>query len=333
MAAYNPKYTVAIITPNPSIKYNVTEAVTKVTLQENDGEIAQRVTITLANAEVNGQKLSDIINVRDRVYVYADDGERNEEVFRGFIWSRPYAQKREKTLSLTCYDNLIYFQESDEYQYFSAGYSTKSICSTICSKWGIPLSYAYRSITHPKLPLRGNLANIFTSDLLDEVKKKTGVKYVMRSIQDTVHINGVGSNSLVYKLYGGKDGNLIDVTGEITMQGMVTKVVIYGKEDDNERASVEATINGDTKTYGTLQKILNVSSGTTLAEAKEEANEILKEKGAPKVTYSITAVNIPWIRKGDRIEMDVDGAPKYLIVKGITHYGNDKTMLMEAENV
>lgn len=333
MATYNPKYTVAIITPNPSIKYNVTEAVTKLNLQESDGEIAQRVTINLANAEVNGQKLSDIFNVRDRVYVYADDGERNEEVFRGFIWTKPYTQKKEKYLTLTCYDNLVYFQESEEYQYFSAGYSTKSICSTICGKWGVNLSYGYQSITHPKLPLRGNLANIFTADLLDEVKKKTGAKYVMSSAQDTVHIKGVGSNSLVYKLYGGKNGNLIEVTGEITMQGMITKVVIYGKEDDNERASVEATINGNTATYGTLQKVLNVSSGTTLADAKEEANELIKEKGTPKVTYSLMAVNIPWIRKGDRIEVEADGIPQYLIVKGITHYGNDKTMLLEAEDI
>lgn len=327
--SYNPKYTVSIITKE-SVKYNVTPAVTDLSLRESDGEIAQKVSVTLANVLVNGEYLSALINVRDRIFVYANDGDRSEEVFRGFVWTRSYKSKTEKLLTLTCYDNLIYFQESEEYQYFSAGYSTKSICSSICKKWGVTLNYTYESITHPKLPLRGKLADIFMSDLLDEVKKKTGKKYVMRSIQDAVHINSVGSNTTVYKIYRGKDGNAIDTTSEITMQGMITKVIITGKEDKEDRAAVEATVNGKTDLYGTLQKVLSVSSGTDLAEVKTEANELLKENGSPKQSFTITAVNIPWIRKGDRVQVEAGDLNAYFIVKGITHYG-DKTMNIEAE--
>ena len=327
---YNSKYTVAIITKD-SMQYDVTPAVTNLTLQDSDGEIAQRATITLANVQVNGSYLSGIFDVRNRVFIYADDGSRKEEVFRGFVWSRPYKSKREKELTLTCYDNLIYFQESEEYQYFSAGYSTKSICGTLCIKWGVSLDYRFDSITHPKLPLRGNLADIFLSDLLDEVKKKNGSKYVMRSEKDTVVITYEGANEIIYQLRSGKDGNTIETGSEKTMQGMVTKVVIIGKEDDNERAAVEDTVNGDTSTYGTLQKILNVSSGTTLADARKEAAELIKEKGTPKQTFSITAVNIPWIRKGDKVEVSAGDLSGYFVVKSITHYVNDKTMSMEAE--
>lgn len=331
MATYNPKYTVAIIATKTSTKYNVTGAVLRLILQEKDGEIAQRVTLSLANVKVDGQYLSDIIDTKDRVFVYANDGERNEEVFRGFIWDLGDRKKQGKELSYTCYDNLIYFQESEEYQYFSAGYSTKSICSTICSKWGVNLSYTYSSITHPKLPLRGTLSDIFMSDLLDEVKKKTGKKYVMRSIQDDVHIDGVGQNTQIYKLYSGKDGNVTETNREKTMQGMVTKVIILGKEDDDERASIEATVKGDTDTYGTLQKILNSSSGTSLAEAKEEANELIKEKGKPKETFYVEAVDIPWIRKGDKVEIAAGGLSGYFIVISTEHSVNDKSMSLEVE--
>lgn len=329
--SYSPKYTVYIIASKTSTKYNVTQAVTKVNRLDNDGEIAQRVSITLANVQVNGQYLSSIFNVRDRVYIYADDGERNEEVFRGFIWERDYLTKKNKELSLTCYDNLIYFQESEEYQYFSAGYSSKSILSTLCGKWGVKLNYTYSSITHPKLPLRGTLSDIILSDVLDEVKKKKGTKYVVKSIQDVLNINPVGSNTLVYKLYAGDGGNVTEARSNITMQGMITKVVIIGKEDEDDRASVEATINGKTSVYGTLQKILSVSTNTTLAEVKEEANELLKEKGAPKQTFSITAVDIPWIRKGDKVQVSAGDMSGYFIVTSITHYGSDKTMTLEAE--
>lgn len=330
METYKPIYKVAIITKD-SIRYTVTDAVIDLSLRENDGEIAQRVTLKLANIQVNGQYLSGIFNVRDRVFVYADDGERNEEVFRGFVWERDYSSKKEKELTLTCYDNLIYFQESEEYQYFSAGYSTKSICSSLCSKWGVSMRYNYRSITHPKLPLRGNLADIFLTDLLEEVKKQTGIKPVMKSTQDVVCIDPEGANELIYKFTRGKDGNTIETASNLTMQGMVTKVVIIGKEDDNERAPVEDTVNGNTATYGTLQKVLNLSSGTTLAEVKSEAAELIKEKGTPKQTFSVIAVNVPWIRKGDKVHVNAGDMNGYFIVKSITHDAQNMTMSMEVE--
>lgn len=330
MAAYSPKYTVAIYTANTSMKYDVTPAITKLTRQESDGEIAQKVTFTLSNSKVNGTHISFLVNVRDRVFIYADDGTTKDEIFRGFIWTIRYDRKKNMELNFTCYDNLIYFQESEEYQYFSAGYSTKSICSTLCSKWGVSLNYNYSSITHPKLPLRGTLSDIFLTDILEEVKKKTGKKFVMRSIKDVVHIDDVASNTTIYKIYRYENGNAIATSSEITMQGMITKVIILGKEDDNERASIETTINGDTTTYGTLQKILN-SSGTDLAEVKEEANQLIKEKGSPIQSFSVEAVNIPWIRKGDKVQVVAGDLNGYFIVKGITHYGNDNTMTLEVE--
>lgn len=327
--AYNPKYKVTIIAG--STKYEVTDAIMKITLNESDGEIAQRVNITLANVKVNGSYLSGIFDVRNRVFVHASDGSKTEEVFRGYIWIRSYASKKTKELQLVCYDNLIYFQESEEYQFFSAGLSTQSICSSLCGTWGVPLNYNYASITHPKLPLRGNLADIFISDLLDEVKKKTGSKYVMRMIQDTVHINHVGSNSTIYELRSGTGGDTISTKSEKSMQGMVTKVVILGKEDKDERSSVADTVAGNTGTYGTLQKILSLSEGTTLAEVQSEANELLNEKGTPKEIFSVTAINIPWVRKGDKIKMRAGDMVGYFIVTSITHYGNDKTMDLEVE--
>lgn len=329
------KYKVILIHKNTT-KYDVTGAITKLNLNESDGEIAQRVELSLYNKSVvsglgGPQLLSGIVSIRDRVFIYADDGERNEEVFRGFVWSRDYKSGKKKELSVTCYDNLIFFQESEDYKYFSAGFSTKSICGKICGDWGVTLKYHYKSITHPKLPLRGTLANIFTSDLLDEVKKKTGARYVMRSEKDIVQIYEVGLNNPKYKLTRYEGGNTIETSSSKTMQGMVTRVVILGKEDKNERASIEATVDGDSYTFGILQKVLSVSTGTELAEVKEEAQALIDEKGAPLETFSVTAVDIPWVRKGDKIHVNAGDMVGYFIVKSITHYAMDKTMTLEAE--
>lgn len=325
-----PEYRVAIITKSGT-RYNVTPVLIDLMLSENEGEIAQKVQLTIANVLVEGRYLTGIIQVRDRVFVYADTGEKSDEVFRGFVWERPYASETNKELTLICYDNLIYFQKSQDYQYFSAGLSTASICSTLCSKWGVTLKYNTDSITHPKLPLRGTLADIFLTDLLEEVKKKKGTKSVMRSIKDEVHIDKVGSNSTVYKLLRGEGGNAISTKSNISMDNMVTKVIILGKEDDNERAAVEATVNGDTKTYGTIQKVLSGSSGTTLADSKAEAQELIKENGKPETAFSITAVDIPWLRKGDKVYVSAGDMVGNFIATSVTHDAMKKTMTVEAE--
>lgn len=327
-----PEYKVAIVDKNGT-RYDVTPILIDLQLSENTGELAQKATVTIANILVGDKYMTSIVQVRNRVFVYADDGNKSEEVFRGFVWERPYKSELGKQLVLTCYDNLIYFQKSDDYQYFSAGLSTESICKTLCSKWGVTLNYKTDSITHPKLPLRGKLSDIFLTDLLEEVKKKKGTKSVMRSIQDAVHINKFGSNETVYQFTRREGGNTISTESNTSMDNMITKVIILGKEDKNDRAAVDATVEGNTKDYGTLQKILTSSTGTSLADAKAEAQQLLKENGKPSRYYSLVAVDIPWVRKGDKINVKAGDMLGDFYVLSVTHDAMKKTMEMECELV
>lgn len=294
----NPEYTVYII--SGTTKYNVTKAVLGLDRSEPDGQIAQRVTLQLANVFVDGASLSNKISARDRVLIFADDGMQHDEVFRGYLWSSARTDSlSEKEIKLTCYDNLIYFQESEDSLYFPSGKSSKDIVSSICSKWGIPLKYSYDSITHTKMPLRGHLSDIFTSSILDLVKKRKKKKYVIRSEKDTMVVTHVGSNSTVYNFVIGK--NISRTASGWTMDGVITQVIILGKADNNDRTPIEATVSGNTSKYGTLQSIQTRSEGTSLADAKLEAKNTIDEKGKPKWEYEITGPDIPWIRKGDKV--------------------------------
>ena len=328
----NPIYTVYIV--NGTTKYNVTPALDKIDISDPEKQIAQFVTLSLANVKVGSKLLSNILQLRDRVYVYANDGSKNDEVFRGYLWTRGAGEALEDEIfKLKAYDNLIYFQESEEYEYFSSGKSTKSVMQSLADKWGVKLSYSYESITHEKLVLRGALSDIITADILDIVKDKKGKKYVARSEKDVLQVKTVGSNTTIYTIKAGK--NLTSVSSEETMDGMVTKVVILGKADDNDRSSIEATVKGNTSKYGTLQKIINRDDSTSLADSKKEANSIIKEKGKPKWTYEIIAPDIPWIRKGDKIKVEAGTINKYLIAVGIERdiSNKKKTMTIEAEDV
>lgn len=330
----NPVYTVYIIAAGTGVKYDVTPALVALDRSERKKQIAQSVTIQLRNVLVEDTWLSGLINVRDRVYVYANDGSRHEEVFRGYVWTRTYKSSSTNwELKLKCYDNLIYMQESEESLFFASGKSTKYICGYICDKWGIKLEYSYESITHSKQALRGHLSDIFTADILDLVKTRTGKKYVIQSIEDVMHIKTVGSNSTVYQFLSGK--NAIQTTSECTMDDMVTKVVIVGKADDDDRRPVEATVSGETDKYGTLQKIVNRDENTSLADAKKEAQEIIDESGSPTWEDELTAPDIPWIRVGDMIYVHTGDIKGYRIVTGISRSIDSKSnkMILTLERV
>lgn len=310
----NPIYTAFVI--SGSTKYDVTPALMGIGTSEQDNQIAQSATIQLANVKVGDSKLATLIKPRSRVYIYADDGEKNGEVFRGYVWKRPRKNAlQESAFDLRCYDNLIYFQESDDSDYFSSGKSTKDVCEALCEKWGVTLSYTYKSTIHSKLVLRGKLADIILSDLLDVVKRRTRVKYTVLSKKDVLHIKSVGSNSTIYHFIAKQ--NVTEASDEFSMDGMVTKVVILGKADSEGQEPVEAIVKGKTSTYGTLQKIIDRNENTTIEDAKEEAESIIEEDGTPKWTYELVAVNVPWIRKGDKVYVNVGDIVGYYIVTAV----------------
>ena len=328
----NPVYTVYIVASGT--KYNVSGAVVSLKFTDQKAQFSKSVRIELANAKVGNMRLTSLIRVRDRVYIYADDGEKSDEVWRGFVWTRNYKSSlASRNFDLKCYDNLIFMQESEESKFFESGKSTKSIVSSLCSDWGVSLQYNYESITHAKLALRGGLSDIITDDVLNLVKDRTGKKYVIISEKDVMYINGVGKNSTVYTIKAGN--NAVQTASECTMDGMTTKVVILGKADDDDRRPVEATVSGNTSKYGTLQKLIDRDENTELADAKKEAQSIIDEDGEPKWEYEISAPDIPWIRKGDKVNVSAGDLTKSYIVIGVDRDISlkEKRMLLTLENV
>lgn len=310
-----PVYTVYYVSGDK--KFNLTPALISLGRSDSEKQIAQRITMKLMNVLVDGNWLSGMITPEGRVIVYANDGTKNEEVFRGFPWTRKYVSSlNDHELSITCYDNLIYLQESEDYFFMSGGRTTDRLLTTICNKWGITLEYNFEKSLHSKLALRGNLYDIITTDILDPVKVRTGRKYVVFSDKDIMYVNYLGSNTDVYHFQVGK--NITMTTSGWTMDGVVTKVVILGKADDDNRSPVEATVNGETSKYGTLQKIYNRDEDTCLDRAKREGQDIIAENGAPQMEYEITAPDIPWIRKGDKVYVNAgDIVKRYLYVTAV----------------
>lgn len=322
----NPEYTAYIVVD--STKYNVTPALIAADRSEEKKGLAQCVTLQLANVKVGNKYLSELITVRSRVYLYANDGSGADEVFRGYIWTNSVQDSMsEQDFTVKCYDNLIFWQESEASEWFASGLDTETVVKKICDNWGVKLEYNYHSITNPKMALRGYLSDILTADVLDPVKERLGKDYTILSIKDVLTVNEVGQNKTIYHIIEGR--NATSTSYEITMNGMITKVVILGTADNDDREPVEATLDQNSGKYGTLQKIIRRSGETTLEEAKEEGQNLLDENSTPKCSYRVKAPDIPWIRKGDKVYVNagcING--KYLIVDDIDHTVDSTTKEM-----
>lgn len=322
----NPIYTAILV--DGSTQYDITPVLTSVDFSDQENQLAKSATLTLANIQVGGKWLNTIVRARQRLFIYADDGETKDEVFRGVIWTQYYKSAlSDREITVQAYDNLIYFQESEDSLFFSEGKSTSEVLKSICQSWGVKLSYGYESITNPKLVLRGALSDIIINDVLEPVRERTGKKYVILSVKDTLTIKQIGQNSTVYQIK--QKENSLNTRSEETMDGMITKVVILGKAESGDRPPVEAVVSGNTSQYGTMQKLYDRDENTSLANARTEANNMIKDSGKPAWEYQVQAADIPWLRKGDKVFVNAGSLyQKYFIAASIERSITNKAKTM-----
>lgn len=298
--------------------------------EDNENELAVRLNLTIRDIPFEGGRLSSQLKLCTCVYLYAkwQGRKKKKEIFRGTIWEWEFSRIKDDAIVITCYDLLYYLQKSTTSKYYAKGKSTEEICKDILTSWSVPWGgYSGPSYSNPKTLYKNKtLANMLT-ETLDTARKKKGVTCYIRASKGKAYIVKRGSNDDIWNFTAKK--NLISVSDKYSMVNLVTRVVITGKDDSNGRPKVEATIDGKTE-YGILQTVKALGS-SKLSEAKDEANELLDEKGSPERTLTLTALDLPFLRKGDLIHAEADGLNAYFYVKGVSHNATAMTMQMEVE--
>jgi vacuolar-type H+-ATPase subunit H len=273
----NPIYSVIISKDN--VSYDITNALVSLEHSEQEKQIAASASMSLYDVDVDGTKLSSIISPGIFVVITADDGEKKGEVFRGYVWDiSPKESMEDSEFSIKCYDQLIYWQESEDALYFPSGKPSQTIIESIAKQWGIQIDYKYYGLNHGALALRGCIADFITADILDHVQKYFGLRYVIRCEGGKVVIKPIPSNTTAYTIEVGN--NASEVRRYISMNGLITQVKIA--TTDEEQSFIEGTISGETDKYGTLQKVFTRDEDMTLPDAKKEAENIItdsKNKG------------------------------------------------------
>lgn len=333
----NPVYTANLIASNGQ-KYRLKGITTDIITAHEDKDIAEKVTITVANVKVGKKQLHSLIKLRDKIYVYANTGSGAKEVFRGIVWERQFDRTSDsKEIKLICYDKLIYLMNSKDNLFVKKGTTTKDAVTNLAKKWGLKIKYSYKSISNKKIVYRSETISDILVSLLNKAKKETGVGYVIRFEKNVLVIEPQGNNKTVYKIESGD--NALSSSYNETMDGMITKVKIVKAETKKKKDSEKETgryitvanVKGDTKKYGTLQEILEKNKDDKMSKVKKEAQNMIKKDGSPKRNISVSAIDNPWIKKGHKVYINTAYLKNYYIVKGIEHDATNHTMTMEVK--
>lgn len=317
------RYMCLFLTPEGT-SLELTNALISLSWQESIEELAMKAQATFINCQLsNGQLLHSIVRPGGKICIFSDYGEGPQEVFRGTIWNWDYSSEKEKLLKITAYDDLIYLQKSKDNRYFPAGQQTKNIVESIAAAWKIPLRYQWQSITHGKLLYKSKTVGEMIFDVLNEAKSVLGQHYAFLNKGGTFYVLPWGSNEKVYTLSA--QDFVLSTQNQISLDRLTTKVLITGKGIGEGRPPILATVEGQTK-YGTLQEIVPFTRGSSMSELKKKGEAILREQGQPSEIITITAPDIPLLRKGDQLEVAAGNLLDSFYTTGITHDAGAKKM-------
>jgi len=308
---------------------DITDFITDLGWEENENEIAVRISFSSKNDRTPKGRLSSLVKPGCLVGVFATAGRKEKEVARGYVeeWN-PVTQNSGDTFRCTCYDALYRLQKSQDNKYYAKGTGTESIITGILRQWKIPIKkYNGPNVKHGKL----KYSNAYVSDILLKVlnnaHKKGAGRYVVRMEKGYANIVKKGGNEDVYVF---KANIAKSVSTKISTTGLVTRVIVVGKADKGGKAKVQATLNGMTE-YGVRQKIYTRNTDESLADAKTSAQEILDEDGKIRREITVRSPDVPFIRKGDLVYIMAGVKDAYYFVKSIRHDCGSSSMTFEAK--
>ncbi len=323
------KYDVAVLLPQGE-RLSLTNVAKGLSWSEQSGELAASVQFQILNQRLGDGWLHQKLPLGARTLLRADWGDGLQEIHQGIIFDWEYQNDSVGILNVKAYDILIYLLRSKDDRYYPSGTKARVIIEDIAKAWSIPIGQNdLPDMSLSKQIFRGDTLGAMLDKVLDQVHKRGGGKYVIRASGSKINILRQGQNKTVYRFEGDAVSRMVD---QQDIEDLVTRVKIIGKENNAGRAPVVATLDGRTE-FGILQDVIYREQYDTVAAAKAAAQEVLKERGAPRKRRTLTAPDLPFLRRGDKIFASVGTIEGHFAVVGVQHDADNRSMTMEVEAI
>ena len=322
------EYRLTLITPTGN-SMDITQYVRELSWEEEHDSIAARATAQLQNERLSsGQWLHQSVPLGGHINIAANWGNGFQEVFRGVIFGWNYITDPLGNFTITAYDQLIYLNKSKDDRYYSAGTSARAIIVDIAQAWGIPLGRV-QGLTTPmaKQVFRGDTLADMIFSVLEQVKKRGGGEWIVRSSRGQIDIIQPGQNPPLLHLSA--ETNVATAADNRNIENLVTRVQVIGASDSDTKARVIAQHDGRVE-FGILQELVYDRQHDTAAAAQSAALELLKERGKPQRERAVTAMDVPYLRKGDKVTVSAGTLTGELVISQIRHNATTQEMEVKA---
>lgn len=304
-------------------KYDLSELIEEVSLEESLEEIAYCTNIKLA-VTPDLPVITPGQEIRVSGIPFGKTLKKNL-LHPGVVWECHSVNTGRKHLSITAYEKTIYLAKSEDERLMLAGQTASQRLKLYAKEWGIPMG----NIMDTGIKLSRNIKRSQTimSMIMGDLKEtvdKGGVMYRTRMSEHGLELFEIGSNKVIWDLE-----SIEEITQNRSLEGAITKVKVLGpQESENWVSKPLFVMSKDTEKYGTLQKLIMDNKIETVKQAEKIAAKTLL---GMQETFSVTSLDINTIRAGDRVRFN---AIELIVTKVRHQLGNPGRMELElaAEN-
>jgi hypothetical protein len=321
------RYDVVAMLPDGT-KLQLTDLCERLGWEEGESEYAARLNLTVRNVRYGGGFLAEKLPLATVLYLYADWAGMPMEVWRGTIWDWGFDGGEHDPIRITGYDLVYYMQKSRINKYYAKGTGSKKMITNILDAYSIPLgTYKGPDVKHKKTLIKNKAISAALKGVLESAVDLGAQECILRAREGAVDVVPYGGNEDVFVI-SARD-NLVKASDSFSMADLVTRVRVTGREDKKGRPKVVATLNGRTE-FGDIT-LFQARGGDSLNAAKKKAQKILKDRGEPKRKLTIRAADMPAVRKGDLIYLEMDSLTGYFLVKSAAHDAIARAMTLEVK--
>lgn len=315
----------AVIVDSDGRRIDITDYVSSLQWSESKGELSMKTQFTARNDKMESRYLSELIKPGSLFMVIASTGRETKEVARGKVevWNT-ITDNETMELKCTCYDDLYPFQKSQDNYIVRNNMRAYKAISKFFHIWNIPRGfYDGPSIKLKRMIFQQkNLGDIITQ-ILEQAYELGDEKCLMRAADGVIDILPYFDNIDIYFF---NDDNATRIDERQSTENLVTRVKIMDKA--NKR--MKAKIDGLTE-YGIRQVISPMQDGQRLRDAKKLAERVIAERGVIERSIKLSCNDLPFLRKGDVVYVDIGTSVGYFDVISVTHDADSYIMTMSLE--
>ena len=302
----------------------VTDSLSELTWSESQGQLSMKASFTARNNDNDGF-LSDKVEPGMIFVVLATLGGKTEEVFRGKIevWN-PVSDADDDVLKCTAYDDLFPLQKSSDCFTVKKNWRASKALKKFFKEWKLRIGrYEGPTIKLKKMIFQNRTVADIINGILNKAYDMGDDKCFMRASDGVIDILPYYDN---YDIYFFNEDVASRIDERQSTENLVTRVKVM----DSKVKKVKKKIDGLTD-YGIRQKILVMQQDQKLKDAKTQAEQIIDEEGKIERKITVKSPDLPFIRKGDVVYIDIKTSVGYFDVVGVSHDADSYNMTMSLE--